>query len=251
MTSARAYALTGAVALAVDVKEYKQARSYADEALALYHAMDDEWGIARATFFQGFVAVESGNFEEARRPLEEALERFSGLGAEHDVQIVLFNLSWAYQELGDLERAREVAVEMLSHARKTGSLTNLAFALDLTSSYGRDAERLDDAFDAARESLQIRRDEGDIQHQLDGLSRLAAIHARAGHGVTAAQLLSSSLNLHDERAILVPLYQEERNEATLEVIRSGLDEVAFAEAWRLGASLSLEEAVALALEAVE
>jgi predicted ATPase len=247
VTAARAYALTGAVASAVDLREYEHGRSYAEEALVLYSALGDEWGIARATFFQGFVAVESGDFERAQRPLEEALKRFSALGAEFDAQIVLFNLSWAYEELGDIERAREVAEEMLTYARTTGSVRNLAFALDLTSTHARDAGRLEDAFDAAREGLQIRRDEGDIQHILDSVGRLAAIHACASRGRTAAQLLSSSVHLHEERGILVPRYQEERNELTIELIRTGLDEVTFAEAWQAGASLSLDEAIALAL----
>jgi predicted ATPase/class 3 adenylate cyclase len=248
VTAARASALTGAVAMAVDVREYERAWSYADEARALYTELDDAWGIARATFFQGYVAVESGDFERAQRPLEEALTRFSALGDDFDAQLVLFNLSWAYGELGDIDRAREVGEEMLRYARTTGSARNLAFALDLTSSYTRDADRLDDAFDAARESLRIRRDEGDTQHLLDGLSRLAAIHANASHWQTAAQLLSSSLHLHEERAILVPLYQEERNEATLELIQSGLDEATLASAWEQGEQLTLDQAVALAID---
>jgi predicted ATPase len=247
VTAARACALTGAVAMAVDVREYERARRYADEARCLYTDLDDAWGIGRATFFQGYVAVESGDFERAQRPLEEALTRFSALGYDFDAQLVLFNLAWAYEELGDLGRAREVGEEMLRYARTTGSARNLAFALDLTSSHTRDAGRLDDAFDAARESLRIRRDEGDIQHLLDGLSRLAAIHANASHWQRAAQLLSSSLHLHEERAILVPLYQEDRNEATLELIRSGLDEAKLASAWEQGEQLTLDEAVALAL----
>jgi predicted ATPase/class 3 adenylate cyclase len=247
VTAARASALTGAVAMAVDVREYQRAWSYADEAHALYTELDDAWGIARATFFKGYVAVESGDFERAQRPLEQALTRFSALGDDFDAQLVLFNLSWAYGELGNIDRAREVGEEMLRYARTTGSARNLAFALDITSSYARDADRLDEAFDAAREGLRIRRDEGDIQHLLDGLSRLAAIHANASHWQTAAQLLSSSLHLHEERDILVPLYQEKRNEATLELIQSGLDEATLASAWEQGEQLMLDEAVALAL----
>jgi hypothetical protein len=49
----------------------------------------------------------------------------------------------------------------------------------------------------------------------------------------------------------VPLYQEERNAATLELIRDGLDEAVLAEAWEQGARLTLDDAVALALNEVE
>jgi len=41
------------------------------------------------------------------------------------------------------------------------------------------------------------------------------------------------------------------NEGTLVIIRSQLDEAAFAEVWEQGRTLTLDEAVALALDSVE
>jgi len=246
-TAARASALTGAVGLAVDIREYERGGLFADEAVALYGELGDDWGVARAVFFQGYVAVESGDFARAQPPLEEALRRFTDLGAEHDVQLVLFNLSWAHEELGDSQRAQELEEELLRTARTVGTLRSIAFALDLSSSRARDAGRLDDAFEDAREALRIRHDEGDLQHMLDSLSRLAAIHGRAGRLESAAQLLSSSIHLHEQRGMHVPLYQEERNELTLEQIRAGLDAAVREQSWERGMQLSLDEAVALAL----
>jgi predicted ATPase/class 3 adenylate cyclase len=247
-TAARARALIGASALAVDVKEYERALRYADEARDLYRGVDDAWGIARATFFQGFVAIESGDFARARPHFEECLERFTELGAEHDVLLVLFNLSWACEALGDQRRARDLAAECLQRSRATGSRRNMAFALDLVSSHVRDDGRLDDALEAALEGLRIRCDEGDVQHQLDGLSRVSAIHAHAGRLDKAAGLLSSSVHLHEELGMLVPLYQEKRNEETLHILHAQLDDTAFDKAWEQGRALTLDEAVALALE---
>ena len=246
-TSARAGALAAAASLAVDVGEYQQGWHYADEALALYTGLGDAWGIARATFLHGYVGVESGDFARARPPLEDALRQFSALGADHDIQIVLFNLSWALEELGDLERAHELVEELLTRARATGHTRYLAFALDISSSHARDAGRLDEAYDAARGGLRIRRDQGDVQHMLDGLSRVAAIHAHAGVLDRAAELLSSSVHLHEERGMHVPLYQEQRNEMTLQAVRTGLDASALAGAEERGKGLTLDDAVALAL----
>ena len=123
----------------------------------------------------------------------------------------------------------------------------MAFALDLFSSHARDDGRLEEALEAALEGLRIRRDEGDVEHQLDGLSRTAFIYARADRVETGATLLSSSVHLHEELGMLVPLYQEKRNEETLHILREQLDEAAFAEAWERGEKLTLDEAVALAL----
>jgi hypothetical protein len=167
------------------------------------------------------------------------------------VQLVLFNLSWACAALGDDDRARELENECLRRARASGLPRAVAFGLDLQSTRARDDGRLDVALDAALEALRIRLDEGDIQHQLDGLSRVAAIHARAHRIEAAARLLSSSLHLHEETGMSVPLYQVERNADTLAVIRGQLDEAAFEEAWEHGAKMSFDEAIALALDSVE
>ncbi|HEY5872984.1 MAG TPA: tetratricopeptide repeat protein, partial [Gaiellaceae bacterium] len=246
-TAARASALIGAAALAVDVKEYGRGRQHADEALTLHRELDDAWGIARATFFQGYVAIESGDFAQARPHFENSLERFSALGAEHDVQLVLFNLSWACGELGDDDRARELENECVRRARASGLPRDVAFGLDLQSTRARNDGRLDVALDAALESLRIRVGEGDVQHELDGLSRVAAIYARTDRMESSARLLSSSLHLHEETGMRVPLYQEERNADTLALIRGRLDEAAFEEAWEHGAKMSFDEAIALAL----
>jgi predicted ATPase len=246
-TAARARALIGACAIAVDVKEYERAFRYADEALDLYRAGEDAWGIARATFFQGYVAVESGDFARARPPFEESLERFTELDAQHDVQLVLFNLSWACDELGDDQRARDLAEELLRRARASGNRRDLAFALDLIWDSARDDGRLDEALEAALEGLRIRLDESDVQHLVDGLSRVASIHARADRMEEAATLLSSSVHLHEELGMLVPLWQEKRNEETLQILHEQLDEAAFSEAWEQGKKLPLDAAVALAL----
>jgi hypothetical protein len=127
----------------------------------------------------------------------------------------------------------------------------MAFALDLLLHFARDDGRLGEALEAAREGLRIRHDEGDVQHQLDGLSRMASIHARAGRSEAAATLLSSSVHLHEELGILVPLYQERRNQESLDILHAQLDDVAFSAAWQQGTQLTLDEAVSLALDKVD
>jgi tetratricopeptide (TPR) repeat protein len=237
--------------MAVGVKEFERARHFADEALDLYRGFEDGWGIARAIFFQGYVAIESGDFARARPAFEECLQLFRELDAEHDVLLALFNLSWACEEVGDHQRARDLAEECLERSRASGSRRNLAFALDLFTSYARDDGRLEEALEAALEGLRIRRDEGDIEHQLDGLSRMALIHARADRVEMGATLLSSSVHLHEEVGMLVPLFQEERNEETLHILHEQLDEAAFEKAWEDGRKLTLDEAVALALRGAD
>ena len=124
----------------------------------------------------------------------------------------------------------------------------MAFALDLVSRMR--ATMVGSTMPSRRRSkvYEFGASEGDVQHQLDGLSRVAAIHARAGRLDKAATLFSSSVHLHEELGMEVPLYQEKRNEETLHILHEQLDDPAFAEAWEHGERLTLAEAVALALE---
>jgi hypothetical protein len=49
----------------------------------------------------------------------------------------------------------------------------------------------------------------------------------------------------------VPLYQQQRNDATVALLRGQLDEAAFDQVWEQGRALRVDEAAALALEPVE
>jgi hypothetical protein len=99
-------------------------------------------------------------------------------------------------------------------------------------------------------SLAISRDLGDVQHQLDSLSRIAKALSLAGDAASAARFLSASLALHEEMGLKVPLYQAQRNEATLARIHARL-EGAFTEAWEQDRNLGFAKAVELALASGE
>lgn len=61
-------------------------------------------------------------------------------------------------------------------------------------------------------------------------------------------LLSSSLALQKETDLGPPVEQLQLNARTLERVRGELEDAVFTNAWEKGARLSLDEAIALALE---
>jgi len=199
----------------------------------------------------GYAAIESGDFLQAKALFEESLPLFVDLGAEDQVMIATFNLAWACDELGDPDRGRSLTEENLRRARAAGNQRLEAFSLDSLAGYARDDGRLDDALSMHRAALRVRRDLGDVFHELDGVSRIAAAHSVAGDADLAARLLSSSLALLDEVGLSVRPYLATRNEKTLARIHAQLDHAAFAEAWEQGQKLTLDEAVALALGEAE
>ncbi|HXG77414.1 MAG TPA: tetratricopeptide repeat protein [Gaiellaceae bacterium] len=247
-TAARLKVLMGAASHAVvSRRDFGTARRRAEEALRLAERLEDAGAVAYSRFLFGFAAAEEGDFPGARPHLEESLERFRALGDEHFTGIAAFNLAWAYGELGERERARALAEQLLESARASGNRRRVAFALDLLEGDARRAGRLADALSLQREALRIRVEQGDAIHVADTLSRIAAVLAASGDVRTAAKLLSWSIAANQELGMDTPLYQQTRNDETLEAVRADLDEAPFAEAWDEGRRLSLDDAVALAL----
>jgi tetratricopeptide (TPR) repeat protein len=174
-TLARASALNGAVAMAVETGDYELGRGRAEEALAIYRELGDEWRIARAIFMLGYAAIESGDFARAQPLFEEALARFDALGSEPQQMLAAFNQAWTSEELGERDRGRALDEELLRRGRAAGNKTRIAAQLDALSSYARDDGRIDDARMMLRESLGIQCAVGDVQHELDSLGRHAAV----------------------------------------------------------------------------
>jgi predicted ATPase/class 3 adenylate cyclase len=247
-TAARGHALNAAAGMAVETGDYAAGRQHAEEALAIHREHGDAWGIARSTYMLGYAAIESGDFETAKPRFEETVRLMAELGYEQYVGLATFNLSWACEELGEREYAESLAEQNLRRARSINSPSLEAASLDTLAGFAHDDGRLEEALAMKRTSLRLLCELGDIQHILDSLGRIAKTHARAARPGLAAQLLSASLALHEEAGLTIPLYQERRNHEMLDVLHEQLDEAAFAEAWAAGAKLTLDEAVALALE---
>jgi predicted ATPase/class 3 adenylate cyclase len=245
-TAARAHALNAAAGMAVDNGAYATGRGFAEEALAIHREQGDQWGIARSVYMLGYAAIESGDFETARPLFEEAVRLMAELDADHFVGRATFNLVWALEELGDVERAKALVEDF--RARAQGSLADEEMWLTFAAGWAEDEGRSDEALSMKRQMLQIVVEVGDGEHTLDHLGRIAFNHARAGRAELAARLLAASLALHDEMSLAVPLYQRKRNEEILALIHAELDEACFAKAWEAGQQLSIDEAVALALD---
>jgi predicted ATPase/class 3 adenylate cyclase len=246
-TAARAKALIGAAGKATDALDYETARLHAEEAIALNEMLGDALGTAQARFMLGYAAVEEGDFERAQPIFEQCLCDARDLGDTHYTQSVSFNLAWACDELGDVDRARAIREESLSLARATSDEHGEAMFLDSLGGGAREEGRLEDALAMLRDALRIFRHLGDRFHTFQALSKIASVLADAGRAETAARLLASAEALQEEVGIR-PVWLEKTNERALAAIRAQLDEDAFDEASQAGAKLSLDEALALALE---
>jgi predicted ATPase len=245
-TTARANALNGASVMASNTGDLATAKLRAEDALDLHRRLGDAWGAAYAVFMLGVIASEEGDFETASRLMEESIGRFRELGDEHYTLVSIDNLAWTSSQLGDLERAKALHEEELPLARAAGNERTEAMALGGLAGIALDEGRADDALPRLKGSLPIWHGLGDVQMVARELRRFARGLALSGRAEAATLFLSSSEVLR-EQAGADEGGSAEFNEETLVIIRSHLDETAFAEAWDQGQKLSADEAVALAL----
>jgi predicted ATPase len=246
-TAARARALNGAAVMAVSSGDTTTARLRAEEALALHRPLDDAWGTAYSVYLLGSAAAEEGDFQTAQPFFDESLRRFRELGDEHYILVAMDALAWTYGELGDRERRRALHEDVLRRARAQADEGVVALQLDQLAWHALEDGRVEDAFSMLKESLRIYRDLGRRGGIVENLSRFARGLAVAGRAETAARLLSTSEMLREEIGGSVP-WVAGLNEETLTTIRTQLDEAALAEAWEHGRALTVDEAVALALD---
>jgi predicted ATPase len=252
-TAARAKALNGAAVMAVEGGDGATGRLRAEEALALNRKIGDAWGTAFSLFMLAQAATEVGDREGELQFFDESSRAFSELGDENYALLAARNLAGTYSDLGDRERARALHEDNLRRARAMGNEEIEGDLLGTLAEYAMDDGRVQDALPMLRESLLISRDLGNRGNRLEialSLRRSAQALALRGKAEAAARLLSSSEALREEIGFSRSWFGEV-NEETLAPIRKQLDEAAFAEEWARGKKLTIDEAVALALDSLD
>ncbi|MEP7224323.1 MAG: adenylate/guanylate cyclase domain-containing protein [Actinomycetota bacterium] len=245
-TVARARALNGA-AVVTSAGDLTPARLQVEEALTLNRSLGDAWGAAYAVFMLGYIATEESEWARAQPLYEESLRAFRDLGDEHYIMLATDGLAWIHFELGDPERSRALHEEVLHRARTQSDKSIVAVQLFQLGTLAFEDGRIPDAYEMLKEALSINRDDGIPLGIAENLCTFAMFLVAEGRAETAARLLSRAEALSDEIGG-VSSWAGRMNEKTLASIQAQLDEASFAEAYEQGRALTINEAVALALD---
>lgn len=249
-TAWRGKALIGAAVMAVNNGDFTTARLRAEEGLALHQTLGDAWGAAYCEFMLGAAVASDGDPERAQRLYEDSAATFRDLGDEHSALLVTRNLASTYGGLGDRGRERTLHDDNLRRARATHNERIEASTLGALATIAFEEGRIQDAIWMLKESLRIHHHLGDRLDTAVDLCRAARTLAFAGRAGTAVRLLSSFAAMREEIGMRRS-WVAEMNEETLTTLHRQLEEAAFAEAWRQGEALTVDEAVALALESLD
>jgi predicted ATPase/class 3 adenylate cyclase len=285
---ALAYALIFRGIIPRDRREHREARALFEESAALFREVGDAWGQALALHELGNVAENEGDDAAARPLYEQSLTRFRELRDRWGVGLALMGLGRVVQKQGDSTTARAHLQESLALVREVGypyltvnALSYLARVAHGHGDYGAAAAW-------SEESLALSREQGRKWPIAQALYNLGRAANAQGNDRQAAKRFREGLLLAQEvgPTTLLPLFLvglagvagaqvrperqarllgaaetlREGGSARLEPLdqvevdryaaaaRAALGEEAFAAAWAEGRQLTLEQAVAYAME---
>ena len=246
----RALALLTTSVLAYGQADHARAAPLAEESLALYRSIGDPLRIASALSMVGLIAAGLKQYERAIPLMEEAVQRYLTVGEKWGAALLLSYSAVIPLERGDYARAIQLTEEALALARQIGdrigiyaSLYNLA---SLAQARGNHAE-------AARlfgEALGLSVEMGDIGNTAYCLEGLAGVAAAEGELVRAARLwgAAEALLATGEAAVYAHTPDRSQYEHAVSAARQRLDERRWEEAWAAGRAMTVDQAIAYALE---
>jgi predicted ATPase/DNA-binding CsgD family transcriptional regulator len=242
----RANALSSASSLlACQLGNYAEAERMSLEALDLARRSGDQRSIASALDARGTALMES-QAADARPFFDEALALFGALGDQWRVAQTLNSIGEVFRLEGDDHQAEQYYQQALSRFRQIGSgapsvLHNLACIAQHHKDYGRARSLFAEALKVSQE-LQ---DRLTIASCLVGLAGTLAV---LGEPQRAVRLFGAAEVLRDAIGAQIEPSDRLDYESNVAVARGQLDPAAFETTWAEGRAMSLERAVASALE---
>lgn len=194
--------------VAVTQHDLDGVRSYGEEGIQLLREAGSRWLLGMILFGYGSFAMLQGYYEEARSHFEESLDLFTELRDRHRIAMIHSEFAHLDRRQGHFAQAKLLYRETIREWQKIGHRAAVA-------------------------------------HQLESF----AFIAKAQEEDQRAAKLFGAAEILRENPIL-PMNPMEQIEYDREVndLRANMDEVTFAKAWAEGRAMTMEQAIAFALE---
>jgi predicted ATPase len=229
--------------------DYAAARSRFEESLAIHRELGGTYHIADMLCRLAGVARSQGDLVTARVLLEESQSVHRELTEKNEITELLPTLAFEAWEQGDHAAARALLEDCLAIGRESGEKRGIAWSLchlgHLTLMQGDSAA----AKVLFAESLAIR---WELRNKLAILESLEGLAAAAGRPERAARLFGAAEALRGAIGARTHGYfRHHVSDQSISSARAALGEELFASVWAQGRAMTLDQAVAHALERAE
>ncbi len=247
-SASRASALNAAGALAVLQNDHERATELLQEAVRLDCSSQCSRVAAWSLQELGLAAHYSGRYARAEEWFGDSMSLFRELGDYVGIASVLLYQGMTAHYQGDGSRAAALLLESLTLLQAAEDAVGTAQALLGLGLVARQQNDLVRAQASFQEALQIAQEQGarlEVAQCLEGMAGLACQQRR---GQRAAQLFGAAEGLRDLIGTELPHGHRADHVRDTEVLRSQMTVQEFAKRWSAGRELTLEQAVAYALE---
>jgi predicted ATPase/DNA-binding XRE family transcriptional regulator len=225
-------------------------RPFIDRALSIARTHVDEHNTARALVMLGLALIEEQKHEEAQSTLEESIALFQKVNDEWGYAHALMCLGYGLNEKDDLINSLSVFEQALTVSGNIGDRFLMNVILRGMAIIYWKQGNLDSAVAKLRESLQLAQ-QLDSKLEIAGtLSRWGKVEQRAGNLVRAVRLYLAANNLFDNIGAWANRY-EFNLEQDLAPCRAALSEAEYAKAVEEGRAMTMEQAIAYALNSLD
>ncbi len=248
---ARAHCLEATALLAIGQNDYASARSMADETLRIARLLGDSEGAAWSQIYLSSVAWAEGKTDEGVLLAGSALALAKAIESRPLTLDAMANTCAIRLAAGDLDEGVHLCNKVLAMCAETGELWIRGYALGfLAEACWRQGSRTA-AEVHAREGAACKHALGDTFGLAFLFDTLALFAADRGAAARAATLLGGAAHLRD--LVSAPVFEPFRalHERSLSSAREPLADTAFAAAFERGKAMTIDDAVAYALERKE
>jgi len=246
----RSRALYYASHLMMHLGRRDRALAFAEEALALAERTGDQTEISNALALLGSIMLATGAEDEAATYFTEcyvAAKRAKDAGDPHQLSLALLNLGELARKRGDVARATECLEEALADVRARDMTWGIANILTLLGHLARGQQDYEGAKVRYRESLALYHRLGNATYTAWCLEGIAAVACAQGRYQHATRLCAAATVLRVAAQTPLPPTEQEDFDKVVMTVRAELDERAFTEEWRIGSTMTRDDAISSAL----
>jgi predicted ATPase/DNA-binding SARP family transcriptional activator len=247
----RARAVHAAGSLATRQGDYEWAAALFEQSLSLSEELEDRSGTARSLLSLGTVAAEQGDQERAIELSERAAELYQESDDRRGHALAVSNLGGIALERGEYAKASELSEQAYGLFETLEDSEGMALALvnqGFSALSEQDPERSIELLREALRRLAELEFKDVIGYCFEGLAAVLALTARAEEG---ARLLGAAEALRESLGVELAPAEQSTHRETVDAVRVRLGDERFSDAWRQGREMSLERAIAYALEEEE
>nr|MDQ3835302.1 hypothetical protein [Actinomycetota bacterium] len=243
-----AYALLFLGRTAISQGDYGQGAALVEESLTLFHQQGNMWGSAWALIVLGAGALSEGSVDWAAATFEESLTLYKNLENMQGMALALIYLGRAAHMQGEVVRSNAILEESLALFKDLGDSRGVAEVLLELGRVARAQGNYMRSLKLCRESLILSHKLGDKSYIAFCLTALAGVIQATGDARRAARLFGAAQGLLESLgAVLDPSGSLEYSN-DLAAVRNQVGKSAFEEARAAGGAMTVEQAVAYALE---